>query len=120
MESVRQKKVAELIKTQLSEILQHKGWYTVYGTLVTIVNTTVTPDLLEAKIYLSVLNTANKDAILSHFETNNKEIRKSLAQKIGKQVRRIPELRFYLDDTLDEVFKLESLFQKIKSQDQND
>lgn len=117
MESIRQKKVAELIKTNLSEVLQKMGLFTVEGALVTITHSTVTPDLLEAKIYLSIFNAKDKNAVLHVFDEKNKEIRHQLSHKIGKLVRRMPEIQFYIDDTLDEVFKLEALFQKIKDED---
>lgn len=114
MESIRQKKVAELIKANVSDVIQKMGLFTVNGALVTITHSTVTPDLLEAKIYLSIFNAKDKDAVLQVFDEKNKEIRHQLSHKIGKLVRRMPELQFYIDDTLDEVFKLEALFQKIK------
>jgi ribosome-binding factor A len=117
MESIRQKKVAELIKTNLSEVLQKMGLFTIDGALVTITHSTVTPDLLEAKIYLSIFNAKDRNSILSVFDEKNKEIRHQLSHKIGKLVRRMPELQFYIDDTLDEVFRLEALFQKIKDED---
>ena len=114
MESIRQKKVAELIKTHLSEVIQKMGLFTINRALVTITHTSVTPDLLEAKIYLSIFNANDKEAVLTVFDEKNKEIRHQLSHKIGKLVRRMPELSFFIDDTLDEVFKLEALFQKIK------
>ena len=117
MESIRQKKVAELIKTNLSEVLQKMGLYTLRGTLVTITQVSVTPDLLEAKVYLSIFNAKDKNPILDVFDEQNKEIRKNLGARIAKQVRRIPEIQFLLDDTLDEVFRLEALFKKIHEDD---
>jgi ribosome-binding factor A len=119
METVRQKKVAEFIKTQISSLLQKNGWYTVDGGLVTITQANITPDLLEVKIYLSVYNAKSKDKVLAFFENKNAEIRHQLASKIAKQVRRIPELKFFLDDTLDEVFKLDALFKKINDEDKS-
>ncbi len=115
MESIRQKKVAELIKENLSDVLQKMGLYTIEGALVTITQVNVTPDLLEAKIFLSIFNAKDKDQILDHYDKHYKEIRKHLGHKMAKQVRRIPELFFELDDTLDEVFKLEALFKKINN-----
>jgi ribosome-binding factor A len=117
MESIRQKKVAELIKTNLSEVLQKMGLYTLRGTLVTITQVSVTPDLLEAKVYLSIFNAKDKNPVLDVFDEQNKEIRKNLGARIAKQVRRIPEIQFLLDDTLDEVFRLEALFKKIHEDD---
>ncbi len=114
MDSIRQRKVAELIKTQLSEIFQRQGYYTLKGSLVTITEVRVTPDLLEAKIFLSIYNAKNKQEILDALEEHHREIKKLLGNKMAKQLRRIPEIEFLLDDTLEEVFKLEALFNKIK------
>jgi ribosome-binding factor A len=113
-ESIRQKKVATMLKEQLSLLFQKNGFYTLKGSLVTITSVSMTPDLLEANIYLSVFNAKNKQEILEELAVQNKEIRHQLGNKIAKQVRRIPTLNFYLDETLDEVFKMENLFKKIK------
>ena len=83
------------------------------GCLITISSVSMTPDLLEAKIYLSIYNAANKQEIMSELESHHKEIRHQLGNKIAKQVRRVPEFAFHLDETLDEVFKIENLFKKI-------
>jgi ribosome-binding factor A len=77
MESIRQKKVAELLKENLSAVLQKMGLYTIEGSLVTITQVSVTPDLLECKVYLSVFNAKNKESILTIFDSKNKEIRKN-------------------------------------------
>ncbi|MEY4877098.1 MAG: ribosome-binding factor RbfA [Bacteroidota bacterium] len=116
-ESIRQRKVAELLKEQMSLIFQKNGFYTLKGSLVTITSVSITPDLLEAKFYLSIFNAKDKMGIIDELETHHKEIRHQLGNKIAKQVRRVPEFVFYLDETLDEVFKMENLFQKIKDID---
>ncbi len=113
-ESIRQKKVAELVKEQVSSLFQKNGFYTLKGSLITITAVSMTPDLLEAKIYLSIFNAKNKQEILDELESHHKEIRHQLGNKIAKQVRRVPEFAFFLDETLDEVFKMEKLFDKIK------
>lgn len=113
MESIRQKQVAELIRRQFSMILTEEGRY-IYGTqvLVTVTQVIMTSDLALAKIYLSIYNTENKQEVLLEMEENTTRLKQALHSRIRKQVRAMPELKFYIDDTLDEVYKVEALFKK--------
>lgn len=119
MESKRQKQVAELIKRNFGLILQQEGSY-IYGSeaLVTITSVKVTPDFGLAKIYLSVYNRENKQAVILEMEDQIHRLRQSLANRIKRQVRRIPNIAFYLDDTLDEMYRLNSLFDKLHADNQ--
>jgi len=83
--------------------------------MVSISSVKVTPDLLEARIYLSVFNAADNENVLAKVHERAWEIKKDLAARVKNQLRRIPELKFFLDDTLDNVFKMEELFKQIKS-----
>ncbi len=114
MQTKRQKQVAELIKRNISTVLQQEGSY-IYGAgvLVTVTGVKVSPDMGIAKIYLSIYNTENKQAVILQLENENVRIRQSLAYRIRKHVRRIPEIQFYMDDTLDEMYRLSNLFQKL-------
>lgn len=120
MASKRQLQVAETIKRHFSTVLQNEGGY-VYGPepLVTVTNVKVSPDFSQAKIYLSVYNTDNKQAVLLEMEENTQRLKQSLAARIRKHMRRIPEIAFYLDDTLDEMYRLNALFDRINEDDQN-
>lgn len=113
MESIRQKQVAELIRRQFSMVLTAEGRY-IYGpqTLVTVTQVMMSPDLALAKVYLSIFNTPEKEAVISYMEEQYSRLKLSLHQKIKKQIRVMPELRFYLDETIDEVYKVEALFKK--------
>ncbi len=97
-------------------VLQQEGQY-VYGPgpLVTVTKVQMTPDLNVARIYLSVFNTMNKQAVLLELESAYPYLRKALAQRIRKQVRRIPELQFFLDDTLDEMERVDQLLARIRT-----
>lgn len=119
METIKQKQVAELVKRNFSIVLQEEGSY-VYGAtpLVTVTTVKVTPDLSLAKIYLSVFNTENKQEVILMMETERSRLRNSLAHRLKKLVRRIPEVDFYLDDTLDEMLRLQQLFQKLHQDNQ--
>lgn len=87
------------------------------GGMVSITSVKITPDLLEARIYLSVFNARDNKAVLKKIEDRAWEVKKELAASIKHQLRRIPELRFYPDDTLDHVFKMEELFKQIKNEE---
>ena len=116
-ESKRQLQISEVIRRNFSAVLQQEGGY-IYGTeaLVTVTTVKVTPDLSLAKIYLSVYNTEDKEAIIILLEKEYTRLKQSLANRIKKQTRRIPNFSMYLDDTLDEMYKLNHVFDKINKE----
>ena len=73
----------------------------------------MSPDLSIARIYLSVYNTEDKQTVILEMESHYQRLRQSLAYRIKKQVRRIPDLQFHLDDTLDEMYRLRDLFKQL-------
>jgi len=75
-------------------------------------------DLGIAKVYLSIYNTENKQAILLEIEENAHQIKQSFAQRVRRQLRRVPRLDFYEDETLDEMYRLNNLFGQLKSDNQ--
>ena len=119
MESKRQRQVAEVVKRNFGTLLQQEGAY-IYGTdaFVTVTGVKISPDLNIAKIYLSVYNIEDKHNVILEMEQEYPRLRSSLANRIRKHVRRIPELQFYLDDTLDEMHRLNQLFTRLKEDDQ--
>ena len=119
METKRQKQVAEVVKRNIGIVLQQEGNY-IYGasTLVTVTAVKMSPDFNLAKIYLSVYNAENKEAVIDELEANTHRLRQSLAHRIKKHVRRIPEINFYLDETLDEMYRLNDLFKDLKENNQ--
>jgi ribosome-binding factor A len=118
MPSIRQEQVAEMIKRHFSRVLQEQGSY-VYGnsTLVTVTTVQISPDFSLAKIYLSVYNTDNKQEVILMMENEATQLRHALSQRLRKKLRRIPFLNFYLDDTLDEMYRLREVFDRIKKND---
>jgi ribosome-binding factor A len=115
--SIRQEKFASLIQQELATIfLQHRSEM-FNGAFITVTQVSVSPDLGHAKVYLSFLQTADKQELLNIINLQSKEIRKELAHKIRKQVRVIPEVHFFIDDSLDYVFKMEKLFDELKKKD---
>ena len=118
-ESKRMLQVAELLKRNFSIVLQQEGGY-IYGSevLVTVTNVKVAPDLGSCKIYLSVYNTENKQAVILQLEEEYHRLKQSLSHRIRKHVRRIPEFHVYLDETLDEMYRLNKLFNKLDNDKQ--
>ena len=114
MASKRQEQVAEMIKRNFGIVLQQEGAYIYGDAFVTVTNVNVTPDLALAKIYLSVYNTENKQAVILMMEEEKPKLKKELAYRLRKHIRRIPHVDFYLDDTLDEMEKLNRLFDSLK------
>lgn len=117
MESIRQQQVNKVIQIALSEIFQKEAREILGSAMVTVAAVKVAPDLYNAKIYLSIYNTANPNDLLKLIDFNNREIRGLLGRKIRNKVRVIPELAFFRDDTMDEVIKIESLLKEIKEKD---
>lgn len=118
-ENKRQKQIAGLLNQELAGIFQYLGLNMVDGGMVSIASVKITPDLLEARIYLSVFNAPDNAAVLKKVESRGWEIKKELAARVKHQLRRIPELKYFLDDTLDHVFKMEEIFKQIKEEEQN-
>lgn len=115
--SIRTERLGAVIKRDLGKIIQ-KG-YQRSGSFITITKVDVTPDLLIAKVLVSVYAPGkDEDAIFAHLEEQKVNIRKELASKIRHQVRRIPELHLINDKTAEHVEKMENLFQKIRKERQ--
>jgi ribosome-binding factor A len=116
MESKRQKQVGELLRRYFSMILMEEG-SNIYGRdkLVTVANVRMTPDLLMANIYISVYGTELKQEVILEIEDNYQRLHQALIKKIGKQMRRMPELVFHLDDTVDEMYRVAHLLDGLES-----
>lgn len=113
MASKRQLQVAELIKRNFGLVLQQNGSYVYGDAFVTVTQVQTTPDLSLAKIYLSIYNVEDKDGVLMSIEENLHSLKQELVHRIRRHVRRIPDLSVYIDDTLDEMYKLNKLFDEI-------
>ena len=117
-ETKRQKQVAGLINEELNDIFRRMGLNMIDGGMVSISNVKITPDLFEGRVYLSMFQVKDTQAVLHTFEEKYKEIRNELGKRVRHQLRSIPELKFFIDDTLDYVFKMEELLDKIKKEDE--
>ena len=113
-ETKRQKQVAGLINEEMNDIFRRMGLNMMDGGMLSIASVKITPDLYEAKVYLSMFQIKDTQKTLHTIEEKNKEIRKELGTRVRHQLRSVPMLKFFIDDTLDYVFKMEELFEKIK------
>jgi ribosome-binding factor A len=109
METTRQLKISRLIQKELAEFFRGNNQMTVNGAMISVTQVRVTPDLSLAKSYISVFPSSNAEPVVKHLEEQAKMIRFELGKKIGKQVRHIPELRFYVDDSLDYAERIDEL-----------
>jgi ribosome-binding factor A len=118
MESKRQRQIAEIVKRNFGVILNQEGTY-IYGeAFVTVTKVVVSADQGQAKIYLSIFNTENKQAVILQMEEYQHRLKQALSHRIRKHVRRIPQISFYLDETLDEMWRLNNLFDKLQDENQ--
>ena len=119
-EGKRQKQVASVLQAEMNEVFTKMGISMIDGGMVSIAAVKVTPDLLEARIYLSMFQVADKEAAMKRVNDRAWEIKKLLADKVKSQLRRIPVFHYYLDDTLDYVFKMEEVFKNINKVETDD
>ena len=118
-ETKRQKQVAGLINQEMNDIFLRMGLNMMDGGMVSIASVKITPDLYDARIYLSMFKVADSVEVLRKINDRNKDIRLELGKRVRHQLRSIPELKFFIDDTLDYVDKIEDLFKQIKKDEEN-
>lgn len=106
-ESQRQRKVAQIIQEDFAELFRKQASESKQGFLVSVSDVRVTADLSIAKIYLSIFPSEYRTAIMKEVEENKSAYRNFIGNKMGKQVRIIPDLQFYLDTSLDDVERIE-------------
>ncbi|MTI41286.1 ribosome-binding factor A [Fulvivirga lutimaris] len=112
-ESTRQLKYAKLIQKDLSDIFQRDKMGVLAGAFITIADVKMTPDLSIATVYLSMLMVKDKEALLDKINEHKNEIRRDLGNKIGKQVRIVPDLRFFIDEVEESASKIDNLIDSL-------
>ncbi len=112
----RQLQVAELVKRNFGVVLQQQGSYIYGDAFVTVTNVIMSPDFGLAKIYVSVYNVADKQSVVDVLNQHNASLKSSLVHRIRKHVRRIPNIDIYLDETLDEMYQLNELFDRLHAE----
>lgn len=111
MESTRQAKISRLLQKELSEIFRQQTAKT-HGIIVSVSTVRVSPDLSVAKAYLSIFPSDKAPEVLTNIEASAKTVRYELAQKVRFQLRKVPELQFFLDDSLDYIENIDKLLDK--------
>ncbi|MEE4115118.1 MAG: 30S ribosome-binding factor RbfA [Marinilabiliaceae bacterium] len=112
MESTRQKKVSRLLQKELAEILRKRTTILAPGRIITVTTVRVSPDLGLAKIYLSIFPSTNNEQALSSISSSTSPLRLELGKLVRNQLRVVPELYFYLDDSLDYIDNIDSLLKE--------
>ena len=108
MQETRQNKIARLLQKELSVIFQQQT-RAMHGVMVSVTRTKISPDLSICTAYLSVFPSEKADEILKNIKANEKTIRSDLGQRVRYQLRIIPELRFFIDDSLDYIERIDEL-----------
>ena len=109
MEGTRLSKVARLLQKDLGDIFQREGSTIFRGKMITVTSVRVSPDLGVAKVYVSIFPTEKKEDVLLAIKEHTRQIRHELAQRVRHQLRIIPELTFFLDDSLDYIENIDKL-----------
>ncbi len=117
MDTTRQQKISRLVQKELSEIFRRETAKT-RGILVTVSSVRVSPDLSVANVRLSIFPSENAQAIMDNINQNERGIRHELAQQVRYQLRRCPELKFHIDDSLDYIDHIDQLLAGDKKKDQ--
>jgi ribosome-binding factor A len=118
LEGKRQKQVASVLEKELNDIFQRLGLSMMDGGMISISSVKITPDLFDARIYLSFFKVKDPVEALKKIEERSWEIKRELTARVRHQLRSMPQLNFYIDDTLEYVDKMEQLFKEIKSKDE--
>lgn len=112
MDSTRQQKVARLIQKELGTYFAKDGRSLYGGVLVSVTDVRVSPDLSVSRIQISIFPNEAREKTLEIIEANKKTIRTEVAHSVKNQLRKMPELFFYIDDTFDRVMHIENLLKK--------
>ena len=111
MQETRQNKIARLMQKELSVIFQEQT-RSMHGVMVSVTRTKVSPDLSVCTAYLSIFPSERGEELLENIEKNNQQLRYALGQRVRYQLRIVPELRFFIDDSLDYIDRIDELLKK--------
>lgn len=114
METHRQKKIAGILQKDIVDVLQTAARDGMKGVLISVTKVQVTADLSQAKVYLSVFPNDKRTSLLEGIKSNTTRIRHELSQRTKNQLRRVPELLFFIDDSLDYI---ETIDKSLKGKD---
>ena len=108
MQETRQNKIARLLQKELSVLFQEQT-RAMHGVMVSVTRTKVSPDLSVCTAYLSIFPSERAQEIMDNIGKNNQQLRYSLGQRVRHQLRIVPELRFFIDDSLDYIDHIDQL-----------
>ena len=111
MQETRQNKIARLLQKELSMIFQEQT-RAMHRTMVSVTRVRISPDLSICTAYLSVFPSERGEEILENINRTNQQIRYALGQRVRYQLRIVPELRFFIDDSLDYIEHIDELLKK--------
>lgn len=112
MESTRQEKISRLIQKEMGILFNRELAHFGMGAMLTVTKAKISSDLSIAKIYISLLAANNKKEVIDKLNANEKEIRFAFGKVVGKQLRIVPHLRFYEDDSLDYYENIDQLLRE--------
>ena len=112
MDNTRQQKISRQIQKDLGDIFIREAAQLMKGAMVTVTSVRISPDLSYAKVYLSVFPFGRHEEVMASLEANNRFIRKTLGGKIRNQMRIVPELAFFLDDSFEYIDKIDNLLKE--------
>ena len=111
MQETRQNRISRLLQKELATLFQEQTRVT-HGILISVTRVRISPDLSVCTAYLSIFPSDRSEELLGNIRTNEKTIRYHLGTRVGKQLRIIPELRFFLDDSLDYMEHIDALLKQ--------
>lgn len=111
MQETRQNRIARMLQKELAEIFQSQTRM-MHGVMVSVTRAKISPDLSVCTAYLSIFPSEKAEELLGNIQKNEKTIRYELGKRIRNQVRIIPELRFFIDDSLDYIERIDKLLRK--------
>ena len=111
-QTTRQQKIARQIQRDMAEILQREGASIAQGAMITVTTVRVSPDFGYAKIYFSIFPFERSEAVMAALEQNNWFLRRELGKRIRNQLKVVPELQFFLDDSLEYIENIDSLLKE--------
>ncbi|HNY52206.1 MAG TPA: 30S ribosome-binding factor RbfA [Bacteroidales bacterium] len=109
MESTRQKKVSRLLQKEAADLFLRKGNEFARGKMISVTRVRISPDLSVARIYISIFPSDGQEDIMKGIQDHSPKIRYEIGRKVGKQLRIVPEISFFIDDSLDYIDNIDRI-----------
>lgn len=108
MDSIRQQKISRLLQKELSNVFLSDAKPLFGKAMITVTTVRVSPDLSVARVYISIFGVPDKNSVYEDIQIHYFEIKKMVVARVGKQIRIIPEMKFFIDDSLDYIERIEN------------